>query len=72
MDAHLASHILDTIRDSLGLHVGHLQWADDDGNLYWVVSARDNDGQIWTARHADFYLAACGLAKLVGFELEDG
>ncbi len=46
--------------------------SDDLGNLLWVVSARDNDGQRWVAKHEDFYLAVCGLADLVGFELEDG
>ncbi len=50
MDARLASHVLDTIRDHLRLHVGHLRWADDDGNLYWVCDARDNDGQRWVSK----------------------
>ena len=47
----LASTILDTIRDSLKLHVGFCRWSDDVGNLLWVVSARDNDGQRWVAKH---------------------
>ena len=68
----LTSYILDTIRDSLRLHVGFCLWSDDICNLFWVVSARDNDGERWICRHEDFYLAVCGLAQLVGFELEDG
>ena len=72
MTAQLASTILDTIRDSLGLHVGFVQWMNDDGVLLWVCDARDNDGQRWVSKHEDFYKAACGLAELVGFELEDG
>ncbi len=51
MTAHLASTILDTIRDHLHLHVGFYRWSDDVGNLFWVVSARDNDGQRWVAKH---------------------
>ena len=47
----LASHILDTIRDSLRLHVGFCRWRSDRGDLLWVVSARDNDGQRWVAKH---------------------
>ena len=35
------------MRDSLKLHVGFCHWSDDVGNLFWVVSARDNDGQRW-------------------------
>ena len=45
---------------------------NDDGELSWVVSARNNDGERWVARHEDFYYAVCGLAELVVFELEDG
>ena len=66
MTATLASHILDAIRDSLKLHVGFCRWSDDVGNLFWVFSARDNDGQRWAAKQEDFYLAVCGLAELVG------
>ena len=51
---------------------GFCQWMNDHGDLLWVVSARDNDGKRWVSRHEDFYLAVCGLAQLVGFELEDG
>ena len=72
MTSTLASTILDTIRDSLRLHVGFCRWSDDDGDLLWVCSARDNDGQRWVAKHEDFYGAAVALAGLVGFELEDG
>ena len=72
MNGPLASTILDTIRDSLKLHVEFCRWSDDLGNLFWVVSARDNDGQRWVAKHEDFYLAVRGLAELVGFELRDG
>ena len=46
----LASTLLDTIRDSLHLHVGFCRWSDDLGNLFWVVSARDNDGPRWVAK----------------------
>lgn len=38
----------------------------------WMLSARDNDGRQWTAKHQDYYRAACLLAELLGFELEDG
>ena len=68
----LGSTLLDTILDSLELHVGLCRWSDDVGNLFWVVSARNNAGERWICRHEDFYLAVCGLAELVGFELEDG
>ncbi len=67
----LASTIIDTTRDSLRLPVGFCRWSDDLGNLFWVVSARDNDGQRWVAKHEDFYLAVCGLAELVGYDLRD-
>ena len=70
--AHLASHILDAIRDQMHLHIGFCQWTRDDGVSLWVCSARDNDGQRWVAKHEDFYSAAVALAGLVGFELEDG
>ena len=72
MNGPMGSIVLDTIRDSLRLHVGFCRWSDDLGNLFWVVSARDNDGQRWVAKHEDFYLAVCRLAKLVGFDLRDG
>ena len=53
MDASLASHILDAIRDHMHLHVGCCQWTRDDGVSLWVCSARDNDGQRWVAqRHS--------------------
>ena len=70
--ATLPSHILDAIRDHMKLHVGFCQWTRDDGVSLWVCSARDNDGQQWVARHEDFYLAACGLAELMGFDLREG
>ena len=72
MNNALASTIIDTIRDSLELHVGFCQWMNDDGELLWVVSARDNDGERWVSKHEDFYFAVCGLAELLGLELKDG
>ena len=72
MTGSLGSSILDTIRDSLRLHVGFYRWRSDHGDLLWVVSARDNDGQRWVAKHEDFYSATVALAELVGFELEEG
>lgn len=68
----IASHVLDAIRDHMRLHVGFCRWSDDVGGLWWVVSARDNDGQRWVSKHEDFYGTVCGPAKLAGFELEDG
>ena len=54
----LASTILDTIRDSLRLHVGFCRWRSDQGDLLWVVSARANDGQRWVAKRGAYHIQA--------------
>ena len=38
MNGPVGSTILDTIRDSLKLHVGFCRWSDDVGNLFWACS----------------------------------
>jgi hypothetical protein len=40
--------------------------------MVWLLMARNNRGERWIVAHEDYYKAACGLAGLVGFELEDG
>ena len=42
------------------------------GREMWKLTAVSKTGERWTARHDDHYKAACGLAELMGFELEDG
>ncbi len=37
-----------------------------------MLNARSNSGESWTAKAEDYYEAACALATLMGFELDDG
>jgi len=71
-DAVLANRVLETVANSLTLSVGYTSYHDfADGNDYSIILAHSADGmEQWTARSENFYEAVCGLAKLVGFELE--
>lgn len=71
MHDRLAIHILDTIKLSLKLHVGSVQYLHADGRLLWRVDARNNDGERWAAEDEDLYKASVMLAELVGFDLEE-
>jgi hypothetical protein len=73
-DAALAIRVLETIRQSLRLSIGEVRYYDfEQGCELWAINARSADGsESWTAKAEDFYEAVCGLATLVGFELDDG
>ena len=37
-----------------------------------MLTATDNAGERWTAKHEDYDQAAVAMAGLMGFEVEDG
>ncbi len=53
-------------------HTKTCQRTRDDRAFLRIRPARENDSQRWAAKHEDFYGAAVALARLVGFEFEDG
>lgn len=62
----LAQAVLDTMRKHLGLTMNV-----KTGGVF-RIEAVNGCGERWYAEHEDFYKAACLLAEVVGFELEDG
>jgi hypothetical protein len=68
-----ASALLRQLQASFHVHLGEVQYFDyEAGARLWLLSAADNSGVRWVAKHEDYYKAACMLAELMGFELEDG
>lgn len=61
----LAQAVLDTMRKHLGLTMN-----ETSGEVF-RIEAVDGCGERWYAEDADFYRAACLLAEVVGFELEE-
>gem|GEM_PF-6403142 len=72
LDAQLATVLLDTMRMSLRVSIGHIQFTDAAGRVVWRITARAEDGQAWTGEHEDYYQAALLLAELTGFDVMDG
>lgn len=73
MSATAANSLLRQLQRSFHVHVGEVQYFDyEAGARLWMLSAADNAGVRWIAKHEDYYNAACLLAELMGFELGDG
>jgi hypothetical protein len=72
VDARTGAILLDTIRRSLGLHLGEVRFVTSDGEHLWLVEAVSNSGERWIAKHPDYGGAALALAELVGFDVIDG
>ncbi len=68
----LGEAVLNTMRQHLGLSIGVVAVTRPGEDQAWRVDASDDEGERWAAEHEDYYTAACMLAELVGFELEDG
>lgn len=66
----LGHHILETLRQHMGLSIGEVQMVDVDGRQVWRIDATDPKGERWVATDEDHYKAACLLATAVGFDLE--
>lgn len=65
--------ILDVLRQQYQVSIGQTQYRDTDtGELLWLLDAIAKGGESWCVHHADYYLACCELATLVGMDLEDG
>ncbi len=43
-----------------------------DGAEMWMIDAVTNSGERWIAKHPEYEGAVLLLAKMVGFEVEDG
>ena len=68
-----AMALLRQLQASFLVHLGEVRYYDREAQeQLWVLTATDHEGEQWTARHADYYKAACMLAELMGFELDDG
>jgi len=70
--AALAEAVLGTMRQHLKLSIGVVGVTRLGVGEVWRIDASDASGERWAAEHEDYYTAACMLAELVGFELEDG
>ncbi len=64
--------ILDTLRTSLRLYIGEVQFAMPDGEEMWVIEPVSNTGERWIAKHSEYEGAVLLLARMVGFDVEDG
>jgi hypothetical protein len=69
-----ASHaLLRQLQASFKVHLGEVRYFDAEaGCEVWMLTAIDNAGERWTARHENYDRAAVALAGLMGFEVEDG
>jgi hypothetical protein len=68
-----ATALLDQLRASFKVHIGAGLYHDHEaGCRLWMLTAIAPDGERWTAKAEDHYGAACRLAELMGFELDDG
>jgi hypothetical protein len=69
----LGTIVLDQLRRSFCVSIGEVSLTRDGVGHVWRLSAADAEsGQTWAAEDEDYYRAACMLAELMGFELEDG
>lgn len=72
LGSNLGEAVLDTLRLHMRLAVDVDNRASPAGDSVWRMRARGQNGKVWIAEHEDHYRAACLLATMVGFELEDG
>ncbi|CAG0989173.1 hypothetical protein PHYC_02192 [Phycisphaerales bacterium] len=68
----LGDTVLDTLRQHMKLAIKVDSSSPLGGPTLWRLHAQSVGGQVWVAEHEDYYKAACILAEMVGFELEDG
>ena len=68
----LGEAVLDTLRLHLRLVIDVDTRLAPDGEVVWRMQAQGQDGKVRIAEHEDYYKAACLLATMVGFELDDG
>lgn len=69
----VAAALLRQLQATFKVRVAEEPYHDTKTGLeMWMLTATSESGEVWTARHEDRYKAACGLAELMGFELEDG
>ena len=67
-----ATALLRQLQAAFTVRVSEEQYTDSKSGLeMWKLTAVSGTGERWTSRHEDHYSAACGLAGLMGFELED-
>jgi hypothetical protein len=68
-----ATALLRQLQASYGVSLGEARYFDlHAGVELWLLTATSNDGEVWIVQSDDYYLGACGLAEMMGFELTDG
>lgn len=74
VSATAATALLRQLQSSYGVSLGETRYFDvEAGEQLWLLNATSADGrETWTVRGDDYYLAACGLAELMGFQIDDG
>ena len=73
MSATAAIAVLCQLAASYGVTIGQSRCPNPEGGADLVVlTALSPTGEQWTATCEGFYEAACELAEMMGFELEDG
>ena len=73
MSATVATALLRQLQATFDVRLVEVQYPDSKaGRETWKITATSGTGETWTSRHEDRYKAACGLAELMGFELEVG
>ena len=60
------------LQASFEVSLGEVRYLDAEADELWLLTATSSTGEQWTAKAEDYYQAACGLAGIMGFEVEDG
>lgn len=72
VDRRLASRVIDTMADSLGITILTWRHGPNAEGGWMLAAANDATGERWTVESDRLYAGVCELANQIGFDLDDG